>query len=92
MGITIMTKDQLLANLKPLVWAEIEQLIGYLTSETKIGLYKITENLYSDHELSIVIHCHHIPLSSGSKSFLKEFAQEHYNNMVLELFNLGEPQ
>lgn len=86
-----MTKEQLLDSLKPLEWIEVEDLICYCISETRIGMiYKITENIYGTHELSIATHCYNIPLSSGGKSFLKEFAQQHYNNLVLNLFNLEE--
>lgn len=78
-----MTKEELLANLKPLCWSELEDDDNHLfICNTLFGDYVIY-NYYS-----LKFNGNNIGCFDYEEA--KEQAWQHYCNLVLNLFNLNE--
>lgn len=94
-----MTKEQLLASLKPLWWSYDDSENELHWMSTAHGLnrdcYHISKRPYGFllYQVDSMTHFEKLhDVIYETDSLARFAAQEHYNNMVLELFNIGEPQ
>ena len=75
-----MTKEQILSSLKPLEWNKYEFFDLY--ADGLLNYKYLIDVIYSNWEDDILFK------ELGTLEEAKAAAQEHYNNLVLELFNL----
>lgn len=88
-----MTKEELLANLKPLCWSELEDDDNHLfICNTLFGDYVIFKTPYI---ISIKYNYYSLKFNGDNIGCFdyeeaKDQAWQHYCNLVLNLFNLNE--
>lgn len=85
-----MTKEQLLASLKPLEWKYCN-IFGGEIAENNLGVYRLDLDAMGYFDFIFVMN-NKIDKQSGfiSTVKVKDAAQQHYNNLILNLFNLEE--
>ncbi len=83
-----MTKQELLQALKPLKWKYCN-IFGGEIAETPLGVYRLDLDAMGYFDFIFVMN-NKINRQSGapSNTKVKSDAQAHYNNLVLNLFNL----